>query len=171
MTAERTDEYGEISRFGVEEFVAGDEWVLRTACAQNRAWNDAFNSQLQVAVNFSSRQFQDPNLLELILEVLKETGMAAEALELEITESIAMKNIDRTTATLNELNAMGIQISIDDFGTGYSSLGSLKRFPIKTLKIDESFIRDMTNDSDDAALTAAIIAMAHRMKMQVMPRG
>ncbi|MBI4481670.1 MAG: EAL domain-containing protein [Acidobacteria bacterium] len=147
------------------------EWLLRTACAQNKAWQAAGHSQLRVMVNFSARQFQHRNLLDLIQRVLGETGMAAHTLELEITETLAMKDIDFSLTTLNELSAMGIQISIDDFGTGYSSLGSLKRFPITTLKIDQSFIRDITNDADDAALTTAIIAMAHSLALKVIAEG
>jgi len=147
------------------------EWVLRTACTQNKAWQDAGLPPLCVAVNLSARQFQHQNLPELIQKVLQETGMAVQALKLEITESLAMKDIDFSIATLNELSAMGIQILIDDFGTSYSSLGYLKRFPITTLKIDKSFVRDLPGDSDNAAITSAIIVMANSLKLKVIAEG
>ncbi|MBI4641552.1 MAG: EAL domain-containing protein [Candidatus Tectomicrobia bacterium] len=147
------------------------EWVLRTACAQNKAWQEAGLPRLSVAVNLSARQFQDQNLPDLIQQVLAETGMAAHDLKLEITESIAMQNIDLSITVLNELSAMGMQVSIDDFGTGYSSLAYLKRFPVSTLKIDRSFVRDIPGDVDDAAITSAIIAMAHSLKLKVIAEG
>lgn len=147
------------------------EWALRTACAQTKAWHDAGHAGLRVAVNFSARQFQHPSLPDLIRDVLKETGLPARALDLEITESTAMRNVDESIKMLNELTAMGMQISIDDFGTGYSSLGTLKRFPIHTLKIDQSFVRGIPSDPDDSALTIAIIALAHSLKFRVIAEG
>ncbi len=147
------------------------EWVLRTACAQARAWHAAGHSDLRVTVNFSARQFEHPNLAELIRTVLKETGLAASALELEITESIAMKDVDFSGEILTELSADGIHISIDDFGTGSSSLRYLKRFPIDILKIDQTFVRDLTSDSSDAAITAAMITMAHALELKVIAEG
>jgi diguanylate cyclase (GGDEF)-like protein/PAS domain S-box-containing protein len=147
------------------------EWVLRTACAQNKAWQEAGYAPLCMAVNLPARHFQQPGLPELIKNVLKETGMPAQALALEITEGTVMKSIDFNLATLNDLRALGIQISIDDFGTGYSSLGYLKRFPFHTLKIDQSFVKDMASDSEDAAITTAIIAMAHSLKLKVVAEG
>ena len=147
------------------------EWVLRTACAQNKAWHDAGYQDLQIAINFSGRQFQHQNLPELIKRVLEETGMDAESLKVEITESIAMKNIDFSRETLSTLSNMGLQISIDDFGTGHSSLGYLKRFPIDVLKVDRSFVMNIASDPDDAALTKAIIAMAQSLKLNVIAEG
>ena len=147
------------------------EWVLRTACAQARAWHAAGHSDLRVTVNFSARQFELPNLPELIRTVLKETGLAASALELEITESIAMEDVDFSREILTELRADGIHISIDDFGTGSSSLRYLKRFPIDVLKIDQTFVRDLTSDISDAAITAAMITMAHSLELKVIAEG
>lgn len=147
------------------------EMILKTACKQNKSWHDAGYSKLRVAVNFSSIQFQFGQLPELIKRNLNESQMSPNALTVEITESIAMENIDLTVSTLNELSNLGVQISIDDFGTGYSSLSYLKKFPINTVKIDASFVREMTSDSDDAAITSAIIAMAHQLKLKVIAEG
>ncbi len=147
------------------------EWVLRTACAQARAWHAAGLSDLRVTVNFSARQFEHPKLAELIRTVLKETSLAASALELEITESIAMKDVDFSGEILTELRADGIHISIDDFGTGSSSLRYLKRFPIDILKIDQTFVRDLTSDMSDAAITGAMITMAHTLELKVIAEG
>jgi EAL domain-containing protein (putative c-di-GMP-specific phosphodiesterase class I) len=124
-----------------------------------------------VTVNFSARQFEHPNLAELIRTVLKETGLAPSALELEITESIAMKDVDFSGEILTELSADGIHISIDDFGTGSSSLRYLKRFPIDILKIDQTFVRDLTSDISDAAITEAMITMAHSLELKVIAEG
>lgn len=147
------------------------EWVLRTACAQAQVWHAIGHSDLRVTINFSARQFEHPNLAGLIRTVLKETGLAAPALELEITESIAMKDTGFSGAILTELRAHGIHISIDDFGTGSSSLRYLKQFPIDTLKIDQTFVRDLTSDVSDAAITAAMIAMAHILELKVIAEG
>ncbi|MGB8954143.1 MAG: EAL domain-containing protein, partial [Tumebacillaceae bacterium] len=147
------------------------EWVLRTACAQNKAWQDAGFPHVRVSVNLSAHQFLEPNLAQMIKQVLDETGLAPKYLDLEITESITMNNIDRAIATMYELANLGIQISIDDFGTGYSSLSYLKKFPIHTLKIDQSFVRDIPNDSDDGAIATAIIAMAHSLNLNVIAEG
>ncbi|HEX2713306.1 MAG TPA: EAL domain-containing protein [Candidatus Acidoferrales bacterium] len=147
------------------------EWVLRTACAQARGWYAAGHSNLRVTVNFSARQFEHPKLAALIRTVLKETGLSASALEVEITESIAMKDIPFSVAILNELRADGIRISIDDFGTGSSSLRYLKQFPAHTLKIDQTFVRDLTSDVGDAAITAALITMAHTLQLRVIAEG
>ena len=145
------------------------EWLLRTACTQNRAWQDAGYKNLQIDVNFSSRQLRQENLPELIENVLEETGLAAQSLNIGITESIAMES--QSIKILNKLTAMGIETSIDDFGTGYSSLGSLKRFPITAIKIDESFIKDIMIDSDVEAIIKAIIAMAHSLKIKIIAEG
>jgi diguanylate cyclase (GGDEF)-like protein len=147
------------------------EWVLRTACSQNRAWQNAGNKPFRVAVNLSGRQFDQEGLIEVISNALRDTGFDPQYLELEITESTIMKNPEKAATTLQKLKGMGICLSIDDFGTGYSSLGNLRKFPIDTLKIDRSFVMNITTDSDDAAITTAIIAMAHSLKLGVIAEG
>ncbi len=146
------------------------EWVLRRACRQSKIWHDA-GYTFRMAVNFSGHQFQSHNLPKLIMEVLGETGLSPQSFEMEITETVAMQNIDLGIPVLSELSNMDINISIDDFGTGYSSLGYLKRFPVNTLKIDQSFIRGMTSDSVDTAIPKAIITMAHGLKLKVIAEG
>ena len=147
------------------------EWVLRTACAQNKAWQLAGFKPISVAVNLSARQFRQPDLAEMVAAILGETGLDPACLELELTESLVMQDVEKTIATLSKLKAMGIKLSIDDFGTGYSSLSYLKRFPIDTLKIDQSFVRDITTDPDDAAIAKTIISMAHDMQLRVIAEG
>src|SRR5437867_9978524 len=147
------------------------DWVLRTACKQTKMWQKRLDSHLTVAVNLSARQFQQPNLAEIISEVLEETGLDAKCLELEITESNAMQNAENTIYTLRELKALGVRIAMDDFGNGYSSLNYLKRFPIDTLKLDQSFVRDITTDPSDAAIATAVIAMAHSLNLKVIGEG
>lgn len=147
------------------------EWVLRTACAQTRAWQAAGAPGVRVTVNVSSRQFEQSDLAEVVRKALEETGLPPELLELEITESIAMKNAEHTQRTLKALTAMGVCIAIDDFGTGSSSLGYLKRFPIATVKIDQSFVRDLTRDSNDAAIISAISVMAQRLRLKIIAEG
>ncbi len=147
------------------------DWVLRTACKQTKMWQKRLDSHLTVAVNLSARQFQQPNLAEIISEVLEETGLDAKCLELEITESNAMQNAENTIYTLRELKALGVRIAMDDFGTGYSSLNYLKRFPIDTLKLDQSFVREITTDPTDAAIATAVIAMAHSLDLKVIGEG
>ncbi|MEK6663055.1 MAG: EAL domain-containing protein [Pseudomonadota bacterium] len=147
------------------------EWVLRTACAQNKAWLNAGMQSLRVAVNISARQCRFNSLTKLVERVLADTGLDACHLELEITESLLMDNPEESASTLHDLNQMGIQLAIDDFGTGYSSLSYLKRFPIHTLKIDQSFVRDITSDPDDAAIVKAVIAMARSLKLRVVAEG
>jgi diguanylate cyclase (GGDEF)-like protein/PAS domain S-box-containing protein len=146
-------------------------WVLETACLQIRQWQDSGHEQLTVAVNLSAVQFRQLDLLERIHDTLEATAICAHQLELEITESTIMDDIDIASSTMRALHASGIRISIDDFGTGYSSLSHLKRFPIKTVKIDRSFIRDITSDPDDAAIVGAIIVMAHNMGLRVIAEG
>jgi diguanylate cyclase (GGDEF)-like protein len=146
------------------------EWVLRTACAQNKLWQTSDFLPLRVAVNLSGRQFQE-SLVPTIAEVLKKTGLEPQFLELELTETSIMKNDEIAVKILTELKKMGIQICIDDFGTGYSSLSYLKRFPIDTLKIDQSFIRESMRDADHAAIVVAIITMAHTLKLKVVAEG
>ncbi|MFI5303695.1 MAG: EAL domain-containing protein [Nitrospiria bacterium] len=147
------------------------EWVLRKACRQNRAWQESGCSEIRIAVNISVRQFQDARFVEIVKNVLEESKINPSLLELEITESNLMHNLERTRETLQLLNQKGVRFSVDDFGTGYSSLSYLKRFAINTLKIDRSFIKDIIQDPDDKAITAAVIAMAHSLKLQVIAEG
>jgi len=147
------------------------EWVLRTACNQNKAWRDAGNKPLRISVNLSSRQFDEEGLIEVVSNALHESGVDPRYLELEITESTIMKNPEKAATTLQKLKDMGMCLSIDDFGTGYSSLGNLRRFPLDTLKIDHSFVMNITTNSDDAAITTAIVAMAHSLKLRVIAEG
>ncbi|MGD9385377.1 MAG: EAL domain-containing protein, partial [Thioalkalispiraceae bacterium] len=147
------------------------EWVLRTACQQAKQWQVYLPDNAKMAVNLSARQFQDANLSQLVADVLDETGLDAEYLELEITESMLMEDTDHTIKILQQLHDMGIHLSIDDFGTGYSSLAYLKRMPIGTLKIDRSFVKDITTDSNDATVVQTIIAMAHTLKLRVIAEG
>lgn len=147
------------------------EWVLRAACAQNASWRKQGLPPLCVAVNLSARQFRHEHLLQNVGKVLHDTGLDSSGLELEITESMVVQDPERAVLLLDSLRAMGISISIDDFGTGYSSLSYLKRFPIDSLKIDRSFIKDLPLDTDDAAIAQAIIAMAHSLKISVIAEG
>ncbi|WP_243652978.1 bifunctional diguanylate cyclase/phosphodiesterase [Tumebacillus sp. BK434] len=147
------------------------EWVLKTACAQVKRWHAAGYPQLTVAVNLSARQFQQEDLVEMVERVLEETGVEPQFLELEITESVTMHNVERAIVILHELTNLGIRISLDDFGTGYSSLSYLKHFPIHTLKIDQTFVRDITTDADDAAIATSVIALAHSLNLQVVAEG
>ena len=128
-------------------------------------------ARLLVAVNMSSRIFQDPEFVETVLGILDETGLPPDRLEIEITESIAMEDIERTIVVLNQLAGRGIGVTIDDFGTGYSSLNYLKRLPIQRVKIDQSFIKDIATDPDDRAIIQAVTAMAHTMKLSVVAEG
>jgi diguanylate cyclase (GGDEF)-like protein/PAS domain S-box-containing protein len=147
------------------------EWVIRTVCARNKQWQDAGCEKVCIAVNLSARQFQQRNLVASIAQILQETGLDPKWLGLEITESIAMKNADFTISALNEIKKMKIKLSMDDFGTGYSSLSYLKRFPLETLKIDRSFVRDITTDPNDAAIVNAVVALAHSLKLSVVAEG
>jgi EAL domain-containing protein (putative c-di-GMP-specific phosphodiesterase class I) len=144
---------------------------MQTACAQNRAWQAAGLPPIRITVNLSARQFEQQNLPKLIHSVLSETGLDAQYLEVEITESIAMQDIPVTIAVLEALQAMGVSISIDDFGTGYSSLATLKRFPLNTLKIDREFVKDLTTNAKDAALVRAIVALGHGLALTVIAEG
>lgn len=147
------------------------EWVLRTACAHNRALQDAGHAPIVMAINLSARQFREKNLVDVIGRSLKDTGLDPRYLELEITESMLVHQVEEVVATLGKLSQMGIQLSIDDFGTGYSSLSYLRRFPVQKLKIDQSFVRDITSNPDDAAIALAVIAMAHSLKLKVIVEG
>jgi EAL domain-containing protein (putative c-di-GMP-specific phosphodiesterase class I) len=147
------------------------EWVLRTACLQGRQWRDEGFAPIQIAVNICGRQFHDQDLSETVIRILEETGLPPANLELELTESSVMQHADFASGVLSRLKSMGIKISIDDFGTGFSSLVSLKRLPIDALKIDRTFVRDATSDSDDAALVMAIITLAHNLRLKVIAEG
>lgn len=147
------------------------EWVLRTACAQLYAWHAAGHPDLSVSVNVSALQFRQPDLVNTIVGILAETGLEARNLELELTESVIMQDSDGVIETLRALKSIGVRLALDDFGTGYSSLSYLKRFPIDIVKIDQSFIRDVTSDPGDAALTRAIITMAHSLGLTTIAEG
>ncbi len=147
------------------------EWVLHNACLQARAWNDTELKPLRMSVNLSSRQFNEPKFVDMLGRVLEDTGLKPSLLELEITESILMQNVGTTISTLNAISDMGIRLAVDDFGTGYSSLSYLKRFPIDTLKIDQSFIHDIMQDPDDAKLVEAIIALGRALHLNIIAEG
>lgn len=147
------------------------EWVLREALRQARCWQEAGAPPFRMAVNISSRQFWRGNLRDTVEQVLRDTGVPASVLELELTESVLVRHETETVALLKHFSDMGVLISIDDFGTGYSSLSYLKRFPIHKLKIDQSFVRDIHEDVDDAAITTAIIAMARGLNLRVIAEG
>ncbi len=148
-----------------------DEWVLRTACLQNRAWQLLGLPPMRVAVNLSARQFQQNNTVKTIAQILSETGLDAEYLEIEITETIAMTDVNFTVSVLQELQQMGILISLDDFGTGYSSLWSLKHLPLNNLKIDRSFVADLINGSSGAAIVKMAIALGQGLNLKVIAEG
>ncbi|QOS97755.1 EAL domain-containing protein [Brevibacterium sp. JNUCC-42] len=148
-----------------------DEYVLKAACIQNKKWQLAGLKPVRVAVNISPVEFQQRNLVATIAEVLQDTGLAPEYLEVEITEGVTMHKVETAITTLHELKDLGIHLSIDDFGTGYSSLSYLKKFPVDTLKIDRSFIRDITVDPDDAEIVSYIIALARSLKLNVIAEG
>lgn len=147
------------------------EWVLRTACAQSLTWQAQGFPSLKIAVNLSARQFKQQNLVQTVNQVLETTGLDPHYLELELTESLMIDNIQQSINIMQQLHNMGIVLSVDDFGTGYSSLNYLKRFPIHTLKIDQSFVRDLVVDSDDAAIVDAIISLAHSLNLSVIAEG
>jgi diguanylate cyclase (GGDEF)-like protein len=148
------------------------EWVLHTACRQLQAWHAAGLTHIErVAVNLSARQFEQPELPELITSALRDTGLEPAHLELEITESVAMKNPQRSIEILKALRSMGITLALDDFGTGHSSLTYLKLFPITSLKIDSSFVRDIETDHHDAEICAATITLAHKLGLNVVAEG
>ncbi|MFB2835477.1 EAL domain-containing protein [Floridanema evergladense] len=147
------------------------EWVLRTACQQNKLWQQAGLPQIRIAVNLSAKQFQQKDLVKTITKVLHETGLEPEYLEIEITESTAIQDVDFTIAVLQSLRSMGIHISMDDFGIGYSSLWSLKRFPLDKLKIDRSFIHDLISHPKDAAIITTIIDLGHALNLQLIAEG
>jgi EAL domain-containing protein (putative c-di-GMP-specific phosphodiesterase class I) len=151
--------------------VAIGRWVLKTACAQNVAWQRDGLPPLCMAVNLSARQFTDENLLQDIVTVLEESGMRPELLELELTESMVMQHPEQARKLLTAIKQMGVRIAIDDFGVGYSSLAQIKRFPIDTLKVDRSFIRDLAENAEDRAITEAIITMGKTLSLTVVAEG
>jgi len=147
------------------------EWILRTACAQNHRWQLAGLPPVRVAVNVSARQFYRANLLDMVRGAIKASGLGADWLELEITESVLLQDIDEATAILRGVKEAGVSIAIDDFGTGYSSLSYLKHLPVDKLKLDRTFVTGLPHNREDAAITAAVIAMAHVLGVEVVAEG
>jgi diguanylate cyclase (GGDEF)-like protein/PAS domain S-box-containing protein len=147
------------------------EWVLAEALRQNRAWQQEGRPLLPISVNLSPRQFRQKNLIETVRRILLDTGQPARLLELEITETTLMQDIDETRDKLQEIAAMGVRLAIDDFGTGYSSLSYLKRFPVHKLKVDQSFVRDLTVDPEDAAIVTAVIGLAKSLGLDTLAEG
>jgi diguanylate cyclase (GGDEF)-like protein len=147
------------------------EWVLREACEQNRRWQQQRLAPFRVAVNISARQFQQADISKIVVRALDAARMSPEQLELELTESSIMNNVEFAVKALKDLKQMGVEITVDDFGTGFSSLSHLKRLPIDALKIDQSFIRDVTTDADDAALVMAVVTLGHNMRLKVIAEG
>ena len=144
---------------------------MRRACVQNKQWQDAGLPSIKVSVNVSGRQLSQINLPEMTARILLDTGLDAQYLGLELTESDVMQNVAAVIATMGELQSMGVELSIDDFGTGYSSLSYLKRFPVSRLKIDQSFVRDIATDPDDAAIAQAVISLGHNLGLKVIAEG
>ncbi len=151
--------------------VSIDSWVMRTACTHLRDWHDRGRQHMRVEINLSARQFRQPDLVEEVTRCLQETGLPPDALEIEITERTAMLDVTRTVEILRALRRLGVRISLDDFGTGYSSLSYLKTLPVDTVKLDQSFVRDVTRDPGDAAIATAVIAMAHSLDLRVVAEG
>ncbi len=152
------------------DIIAIGYWTVRQVCERAKRWQ-AQGIYLPVAVNLSASQFHEPRLLASLAAILRATGVAAQTLELEITETMVMKNVERAVGVMEGLRRMGVGLAIDDFGTGHSSLGYLKRFPINQLKVDRSFVRDLPHNTDDVAITRAVIAMAHSLQMSVVAEG
>jgi EAL domain-containing protein (putative c-di-GMP-specific phosphodiesterase class I) len=146
-------------------------WVLREACQQAQAWVDAGLPLGTMAVNISAMQLRDENFLDGVFAILKDTGLDPRSLELELTESVLMKHAESTASILKALRAKGVQLAVDDFGTGYSSLSYLRRFPIDALKIDQSFVRQITTVPDEAIIVAAVIGMGRSLKLRVVAEG
>ena len=147
------------------------DWALREACRQNKTWQDAGLPPIAVSVNVSARQFRENHIVAAVAEALAESGLEPKYLELELTESLVMRDVDRAIETMKELRALGVRLSIDDFGTGYSSLSALKRFPVERLKIDRSFIQDLPDDEDDRAVASAVISLGQKLNLRVIAEG
>ena len=147
------------------------EWVLRQACLEAGGWAAIAGHPISIAVNISACQFRRLELIRSVTDALAAAGLSADSLELEITERLLVEHASSTMVILDELHEMGIRISIDDFGTGYSSLSYLKHLPVQTLKIDRSFVKDVPTGPRDSALTAAIVALAHNLDLQVIGEG
>ena len=174
-------EHPELGFVGPEQFIpiaeeagligALGEWILRTSCMQNQAWQSAGLPPISIAVNVSAMQFQGEGFVEVVANSLRASQMDPKYLVLELTESVIMENPDETVTMLNAIKEMGVRISVDDFGTGYSSFSSLKRFPIDELKIDRSFVQNIPDDKDDAAIANAIVLIAHTLGLTVVAEG
>jgi len=148
------------------------QWVLNTACGQLKAWQqDAYTRDLTLSVNVSAKQFRQPDFIEQVQLAIKNHSINPMSLELELTESILLENIEDTVATMNALKEIGIRFSLDDFGTGYSSLQYLKRLPLYQLKIDQSFVRDIASNNGDQAIVQTIVAMANSLELNVIAEG
>ena len=147
------------------------DWVLHEACRQNKAWQDAGLPLMNVCVNVSARQFKERNFVSRVTSALQTSGLEAKYLELELTESLIMQNVDQAVATMAELQRLGVQLAIDDFGTGYSSLSALKTFPVARLKIDRSFIKELPNSANDRAVTTAVISLGKKLNLKVIAEG
>jgi EAL domain-containing protein (putative c-di-GMP-specific phosphodiesterase class I) len=145
-------------------------WALRTACAQNAAWNRA-GSQLEVSVNVSAKQLADPQFVATVHVALRESGLAPELLELELTETVMSTNIVRSAAIIKELRAMGVRIAVDDFGTGYNSLATLRSYAVDTLKLGMCFVTDIVESPVDRAIASAVITAAHLLGARVVAEG
>jgi EAL domain-containing protein (putative c-di-GMP-specific phosphodiesterase class I) len=147
------------------------EWVMRRACEQSVQWREAGLAPVPLAVNLSPRQFMHRGLIEAIRRILDETGIDPQLIEFEITETALMQHGEQTLEILGQINGLGIRLSIDDFGTGYSSLAYLKRFPVKKIKIDRAFIKDLEQSAEDRAIVAAIIALSNSLQLLVVAEG
>jgi EAL domain-containing protein (putative c-di-GMP-specific phosphodiesterase class I) len=146
-------------------------WVLHEACRQNKAWQDQGLPPVSVCVNVSARQFREKNLINRVVSALSESGLDAKYLELEITESLIMHDVDQAIATMQALRKLGVQLAIDDFGTGYSSLNALKTFPVARLRIDRSFISNLATNDSDKAVAGAVISLGQKLNMRVIAEG
>ncbi len=147
------------------------DWALRSACKQNKAWQNVGLAPINVSVNVSARQFREKDWIARVVGALQESGLDGRYLELELTESLIMQDVDQAIATMKELQRLGVQLSIDDFGTGYSSLSALKSFPVVRLKIDKSFVRDLPHDEHDRAVATAVISLGQKLKLRVIAEG
>ncbi|HET8647243.1 MAG TPA: EAL domain-containing protein, partial [Vicinamibacteria bacterium] len=147
-----------------------DQWVVRTACVEAARWRDAGHA-LKVAVNLSARQMHEPDLVEQVRHALDRSTLDARLLEIEVTEGVALRDVERSAEVLHEIRRLGVSISVDDFGTGYSSLSFLRRLPVDRVKLDRSFVQDVTRNPDDAAIATAVIAMSHGLRLGVVAEG